>query len=635
MLKLSDFFQPFNLFTILCLIGLCLFFDILGTSVKGLFIKNAKINNETRLVNWLIGVSFFVFLWFLVGFVIEANRVNLLISMFILLLFTLPGYLKRKEYQSLSKFVKPLSIPILLMLPILPLTLIKASLPPYYNDELNYHFISPHQVMHQLKMFWTFEGGTLMNVPRFIDNFYILTFSLTHTYSVVRLLQFLVLLTSLFYSFLLIKKLFGKMSAFLFLLIFLGLPLNLPLNATIGYVDVPAYSFMLLGLLLGIAFILKEYKEYLILSIIFWGMSIGTKYTSLMTFAIFLAVFGVVYWFKNKSLKILFDKGLLLKLFFGLTFFGGYWYIKNFVIYGNPIYPFIFHCWGKYNTSYCPLGSSFFSTWTTPVNLRTLYPIINQLLPGNIFLHIVLAISSVMIFLFGNKKIKKILLMIILVFGMEMMILKYFSGFFLRYQQHLAFTLILAIVLIASVKFRNRFVRIAQYSMIALVVISCSLSYYDNIQNTISGLHERNYFFGKMSIYDWVNHELPKLSGIISWCEKQPIGTSLTSFDLDSEAVYIRPFLMNCYFSEPDLNPSEWKNFTRTAIDKKLKFWTISYSECNPQNVSVPERGIGPGENKDTDAQALMRKMNNVIVCNSEKILPNFYYFDYRKLNKL
>ncbi len=640
MLKLTDFFAPLNFFTISYFVALFIFFDILGTFIKGLFINEKKVNLETRLVNWLIGISFFVFLWFLVGFVIEANRNNLLLSIFLILMVTLPSYIKDKEYLGLFRFVKPLIVPILLLIPFLPTTFVQASLPPYYSDEMAYHFISPYTMLHQLRTFWTFAGGTLMNAPRMMDNLYILTFSLTHTYSVVRLMQFFMLVTALFYGFLFIRKILGNVPAFLFILIFLSLPLNIPLNSTVGYVDVPAYSFMLLGFLTGLGFAVQERKEYLIFSSIFWGMSIGTKYTTFMPFAIFVVVITIVYWIKHKSLRIFFDWSMLFKVLLALIIFGGYWYVKNFVVYGNPIYPFLFPCWGKYAID-CQTGSSFFGDWTVPINTKTFFPIITELLPGNIFLYIALLFSPVLLLIFGNKKSKYLVSIMISLFLIELLSLKYFSGFFLRYQQHLLFVLIFAIAMLASVKFKNRLLKFMQFSVIGLVVISSFISYYKNTRSLGTPLIEKNYALGTASIYDWVNFRLPGMSNIAIWCQNPPGGVvRLARYDPDTiwynDDTFINSFLVNCYWGYPNLDSSEWGKLTQVAKERKLQFWTVSVNQCiSEDKIEInKDMASNPYQAKDAEIQFLMRKMNDAIVCNSERLFAGLYYFDYRRLKQ-
>ena len=51
---------------------------------------------------------------------------------------------------------------------------------------------------------------------------------------------------------------------------------------------------------------------------------------------------------ERKKYFSVFSKRLFLKLGLVFLIFGGYWYVKNLVIYGNPIYPFILPCFEAY-----------------------------------------------------------------------------------------------------------------------------------------------------------------------------------------------------------------------------------------------------------------------------------------------
>ncbi len=629
---LTDFFQPLNILTLSYFAGLIVFFDILGSYVKHLFIKDKNVDSETRLVNWLIGLAFFVFIWFLAGYVFEPNRTHLLISVALLLVVTLPGYLKRRDYLALVRIAKMLTVPALLVLPILPATLVSASLPPYYSDEMAYHFISPYAMLHQLNTFWSVTTGTLANVPRLMDTFYILTFSLTYTYSVVRLMIFFALVSALFTTFVFIKRNMGNLSAFIFILIFLSLPLNLPMDATVGYVDVPAYSFMLIGLMLGIGYIVIKSKDYLVLSSIFWAMAIGTKYTIFMPFVIYTAVMSIFFILTKKTMRASFDKGFIVRLLFALMIFGGYWYVKNFVVFGNPIYPFLFPCWGKF-ASYCSVSTAaVFGSWATPINMTTFYPIIKQLLPGNVVLYLAAAISSVVILLFGDRSTKRVFAIIFSLFVLEVAYLKFFSGFYVRYQQHLTFLLIFVIVLLTAAKLNKRFARFIQYSVITLVIASSLISYVKNIEGTKIGLKEKNYALGKSTIHDWIEYILPADTRIAAWCENPPVKpVAIALYDPDTiyggGDIFVNSYFVNCFFANPNLTLAEWKNFQNIAQERKLQFWSFSINACqeDPSKLTV-------GQTQDYETRLTMKRISNEIVCNSQEIIPSLYYFNYRKM---
>lgn len=640
--KLSDFFQPLNLLSVFYFLLLFAFFDIFGTFIKSLFVKNKNIDGQTRIGNWLIGLSMFVAIWFLLGFFVEPNRPNLLVSTGILLAISLPYYIKSKQIVKLVRQLKSLVLPILLFVPFLPSVFVKASLPPYYSDEMAYHFISPYALLHQLSDLWVFNGGVLTNAPRLMDTFYVLGFSLTRTYSVVRLVQFLVLVTTVLFVYLLIKKIFGWLPSALFVLIFLSMPLSLPFTATIGYVDVPAYCFMLLGLTLGLAFLVKKSDEYLFLSMAFWGMSIGTKYPSLIAFGIFVILFVSAYLFKYRNFKKIFNKKVIFTCTTLLLVLGGYWYIKNFVVYGNPIYPFFFHCWGKYAGD-CANGSNFFGTWTMKINRGTILPILKELLPGSKILLYALVISPTLVFLSKNKDKIFAMFLVVAFFGIEIIVLKYSSGFDIRYYQHMQFLLLFLIILAADVRFKSELLRFIQFIFVSALVVVCLVMYVRNAKymNSLNFINwnEINYALGRSSIYDWVKQRIPDMADATIWCEDPPNGpVALARFDPDmiwyADAGFIRSYLLNCYWDNPSVSPSQWGDFQTIAKDKKLVFWTVTPNKCLRS-----DKVVSGGEAKDSNENQneiknllLMRKLNNAIICNSKEVLPNLYYLDYKNI---
>lgn len=643
MIKLSDFFQPLipvNLFLALLLV---FFFDIFGSYIKSFFLTDKRTLHDTRILDWLIGFSFFITLWFFVGFFIEPNQTNILISILLFLIISLPKYLINNKYKELIVLPKKNIIPILLLIPFLPSAIVKASLPPYFADEMAYHFISPYALLHQLNTFWNFtSGGLYLNTARLMDEFYILGFSLTRTYSIVRLIQFLILATSLIASYAFIKKVFGFLPAFLFVFIFLSLPQDITFTSTIGYVDVPAYAFLLVAMVLSLVFLFKKKKEYFILSLAFWAMSIGTKYTSLEAFVVFLLATLFIYAFTYKSLKVFADKVLWVKSLTVILIFGGYWYLKNFFIFGNPLYPFFFHCWGKYATE-CGTSGSFFGTWTTPINLKTFYPIIMELLPTNRIVHISIIISATLVWLSNNKKVKNLLFLLVITFFGELIILKYFSGFVVRYQQHLQLFLILVIALVSAVNFKNRYLKAARALVLLAILGSTSILYFRTVKNTNSlasvTWQEINYSIGKIDIYDWIKSRLPNAYQATFWCENPPGGSvALARLDPDmiwyEDSGFMRSYLINCYYENPDLGEGDIKKIKSVAINRKLNFWTVTINPCVPENQVKSKQELKDSNINIENLQKLlsMRKLNNAVVCNSQEILPNLYHFDYRNL---
>src|SRR3989344_3116393 len=385
-MPLSDYFQPLNLQTLLLVFFLWTFFDSWGVMVKRFIDPEGVLTS--RIVDWLLGLGIFIFIWFILGFFIAPRPIPVLLSLLALSLVSFPPYLKNKSVLSLLAQLWQLKLPLLIIAAFLPAVFVKASLPPYYSDEMAYHFISPGSLV-QLTT-WKFNGGVFQNVPRLFDTFFILSFSFAKTYSVARLTHFAILATAMLFAYQRLKACFNSIvPSFILVFVFFSLPQYIVFTSTLGFVDVACYSFILIAWIAGIDYFVRQKKSSLVLSAAFWGMALGTKYTAVTALLAFIPPLIFISWSRLSSL---FSLKLLIRVVLIGMVFGGYWYVKNFAYYGNPIYPFLFSC--RTNTSeWCGATSNFFGNWTTPVTRSNIRPIINSLFPDNRYLQNFILIS--------------------------------------------------------------------------------------------------------------------------------------------------------------------------------------------------------------------------------------------------
>ena len=142
LLKLSDYFQPLNANILLYFLALLLFLDSLGTFIKKFIISDQKSEN-TRIVNWLIGLGFFIFIWFCLRFFTPPRQSSIILTIILISAITLPSYFKNGEPKKILFAIWRLKVPILIISAFLPAVFVKASLPPYYADEMAYQFLAP------------------------------------------------------------------------------------------------------------------------------------------------------------------------------------------------------------------------------------------------------------------------------------------------------------------------------------------------------------------------------------------------------------------------------------------------------------------------------------------------------------
>jgi hypothetical protein len=631
MIKLIDYFSPLNFQNIIFFILTLLFFDCLGTFVKKTIFKT-KVDNTPVIINWLIGLGTFVSLWFFIGFFIEPKKIPLLVSVVLLSLVSIKTYLKSNQLTKLIKEVWRMNLPLLVILFFLPSALIKASLPPYYSDETAYHFIAPI-ALNNLHTFWVFEGGMYANLPRLFDTFFILSFSAFHTYSIARLIHFSILMTSILFSFNRLKFLFGQLPALFFITAFFSIPQDIVLISTIGFVDIACIAFMLIAWISAINLVIEKSTTYFWLTIIFWSMALGTKYTALTaSFAFFLPLLILLLINKSKH-KTIFSLSSLFKISLTSLIFGGYWYVKNLISYGNPFYPFILPC-TRFANEWCNTSSKIFGNWTTPINFNNFPKILNEIFIQNQFLIITAICLPLFIFLNKNSKTKIISIWIAISILIEIVILKATSGFYMRYHQHLQLLFLILISLQISNIYSSKILKSISNLIFIIITITLGLNLIKTIEKTNSSLlpQEINYAVGKMDIYDWVRYKFPRVGQAVVWCDSPPSNqpVHLAVFDPDmiwfAEDGSIRTFMTNCGYNNPNLEGLPLNQVLETAKAHKMQFWTITPNHC------LPEKSVTKKFDQEGDLELYLRHLNNLIVCNAHEILPNLYYFDYSNI---
>ena len=496
-----------------------------------------------------------------------------------------------------------------------------------------YQFIPPYFL--KLIDVWRFDGGLYSNVPMLFNTFFNLAFALTKTYSIVRLFHFSILVTAMIFAYQKLKAHFGWLVGFLFVFTFFSLPTDTILTATLGYVDVATYSFVLIGFINLMDFFFTKKVQALYLSAIFWGMALGTKYTAVTVFVTLSTSFLTLVLLRHKLVfkKLIKPKTLITTVLL-LTLFGGYWYLKNLVAYGNPIYPFLLPCL-RY-AQYCQTQAVNFFVWTTPITLRNLPSIIKELLPGNVFLQVALLTAPVLAFVNKNPKTRSASAVLTLTIVLEFFLLKQFSGFYLRYQQHLQLLMLLLICVQLANQYRSILLNLVAKCFYLLLFYVVLASFVLTIKNTNSlkfvNWTEINFALGKIDIYGWVEQKFPRVKAGIDWCENPPSGqpTALTRFDPDmiwyEYDGFMRSFMTNCYFENAPLEGLPIDLVLTTAREKKLKFWTITPNHC------LPRAEVKKHLDYEGDHQLYLRQLNNIVICNSKEVQPNLYYFDYAAL---
>jgi len=223
----------------------------------------------------------------------------------------------------------------LLILPFLLVNLFYSFFPPTFYDSLLYHLAVPqYYLAHGGIVPWPTNFNA--NIPLNVEMVFL--FSLPgKTLYVPNFISFFSGLGILWLLFSWYRRHFSRRFFILPLLLFYTIP-------EVGFLSSSAKSDMLgmLFLLAGVRLFFyyleeQQRRAFLILSALFWGLAIGSKYIFAFYLAALLVLFLLVYRglaFKKKLAAVIVISLLVILCL-------SPWLIKNGIITGNPLYPYM------------------------------------------------------------------------------------------------------------------------------------------------------------------------------------------------------------------------------------------------------------------------------------------------------
>jgi 4-amino-4-deoxy-L-arabinose transferase-like glycosyltransferase len=254
-------------------------------------------------------------------------------------------------------------------------TLMNALTPAWDQDGLMYHLQGAKSMIDAGKMILLPEIWTA-NGPFTIEMLYLLGL-LVGTTSIAKIihLTFAAILVLATYSF--GKRFLGKREALVALAILAGWPLILYLGST-AYVDIAWAVYGFLGMYALILWQNEEQDCWLVLSGIMLGLAIGTKYLAWAELGVLelWLLFSTI----KRGWKSFFYHGLVLGIV--ALVIASPWYLKNWFLAGNPIYPLVFGGAGWDSARLSSLGT-FFGSFGSGKSLLNFL-----LLPVDVFIHL-------------------------------------------------------------------------------------------------------------------------------------------------------------------------------------------------------------------------------------------------------
>jgi hypothetical protein len=250
----------------------------------------------------------------------------------------------KELFFSFKKQIPLDKILLLILLFLIIFTAFAAFMPPFRTDTIYYH-LPEAKMISETRIFSSSWDNLVANLwepwtaslPMLMESIFALAtkvsgFSLAHLIHY----QFFLALIVAIYSFLRRKfnLTFGLIGGILIFTLF-----ELVVNSTVAYVDAAMVAFDIGALLVFIDWFFENKKSSLILSGLLLGFASAIKYLSFYTILILalLFLFKVIFIDKKKV------KEIIKTIFIFVVFWfisAGFWYVKNFIFYLNPVYPF-------------------------------------------------------------------------------------------------------------------------------------------------------------------------------------------------------------------------------------------------------------------------------------------------------
>jgi 4-amino-4-deoxy-L-arabinose transferase-like glycosyltransferase len=218
--------------------------------------------------------------------------------------------------------------------------LTSALVPPYRTDALAYHLPEAMGVAAG-GLGWLVKnapGDFFTNLPAGVEVLDAVLYALGG-FTPIHLVHYSILLAFLFFLFKLIKEYFDRPKALLAILLIFSL-YDLFVNGTNAYVDAVMIAWELSGFLLLLLWSKSRSAAYLVMAGFFYGLALGTKYNALS--GILLAGLILLFYLSKDKNSIGTIVKKILYFILPLLAVSGFWYFKNLIFYGNPIYPFYF-----------------------------------------------------------------------------------------------------------------------------------------------------------------------------------------------------------------------------------------------------------------------------------------------------
>lgn len=332
--------------------GIIITTAVIGISSVGLSLLIFKKDQEKWYLHYFLGLPVIATSMAITS-LLFTNPVNILLTFMVCLLGIVTAL---KIYKSRQKKVCiPERIPvvqILFIIALLPLLLstMHSLLPPTGWDENVYHIPAMKEISYGEMRFPLLQDSNFHsfyppfslaygNIPYASETIAAFGFGITQNEATITFFHSIHLVVFLFALYFLSKR-FISTSLWqfaVFILLLTTTQFTYTLFST-SYVDVLVAACQILSVITLLSVLKKAPSRYITYSLVLFGFSVTLKYPALFFLPAYLLLF--VYVVRKKCLKQETMRAIRNGVVFNIVF-NSFWYLKNFVLYKTPFYPFL------------------------------------------------------------------------------------------------------------------------------------------------------------------------------------------------------------------------------------------------------------------------------------------------------
>lgn len=312
------------------------------------FTVNFRSRAEKLLLNIGLGlgvISYLIFFLSLIGVLYN-------LTVFIILLIPFVGIWLRRGRICYNSKLSPSSeaesrhynrveiICLVLILALFLLNILASLTPPYAGDAIGYHLPPARDYLQAHKLVWL-KGNVLSNQPAAAGMLFTIGFAAGGEYfpNLIHCLFGLLTACGIYFFG---RRFSGRIGASLGALIFYLIP-SVARISSWAYIDLGLTYWVILGLFTWFFWRLNGFRGALIISAVFFGLAMGSKYTGLVLFSVMAIMVGI----ECAGIKDRRDRIGMIFIWVGIAMIvASPWYLKNLFLTGNPCYPMLYSIFG-------------------------------------------------------------------------------------------------------------------------------------------------------------------------------------------------------------------------------------------------------------------------------------------------